>query len=87
MVDLLEIRRIVDCLVTYFLIYLFFCYLIELLSLFPKMSCVLSSSVKAKLLSLLVHCYFLIMLSCKQERLSLLFAMSVPYFLEMRGEA
>ena len=38
------------------------------------MSCVLSSSVKAKLLSLLVHCYFLFMLSCKQERLSLLFA-------------
>ena len=39
--------------------------MIELLELFPKMSRVLSSSVKTKLSSLLVQCYISFMLSCK----------------------
>ena len=63
MVDLLKIPRVVDCFLPncYFIFY----HMIEILYLFPKMSSVLSSSVKTKLSSLLVHCYISFMLSCK----------------------
>ena len=58
----LEIPRIVDSLL---LVFSFFLLHDEMTLAVSKMPCVLSSSVKIKLSSLLVHYYIILMLSCK----------------------